>query len=527
MNTPKRKMSLPKYEKGTSSVKARIKAGLDEVEETPQDSTKPSVRMPSVRIDTPASLKSGDFSMSREVPSDTLVPITNRSPAVSLVPPTVTSIPSQPNTSKKTAAAGGTSNGLARGGTQAVAAYQKTLNNLGSNLKLDGAWGDKTQAAFEKAIADGKVNKDGTLVSKTAKPIMNLLAKQGEVKVGTTTSTAKPDVPKASTTEQPSKPQTRKVTQGKSNIDSEGNKTLPNGVVVNSNGLRIGERGADGKIVPDDDDALRNYRSDVERGSAGSIEDGRAGADLGQVISDLWRDNQDGVVKHGAMAASGAVARKLMKGGKFGKLAGAAVAIAPGLVDAGKTYLETGDAIEAEKTLLADYASTAGGALVAKGASKLRGAGVGGKISRVMKLGKEAAGAPKGIGKAIANSVDEAGESLNREMGNPSMMQAARDANNGAARVAQYNARKLKDVERLQKVDNKLAKANKIFSIDRTRELVDEEAQLAKREAEFEARYNSNQTTTHFTPNTTPSKPSNKPSKKLTRKQKQAMNLPK
>lgn len=43
--------------------------------------------------------------------------------------------------------------GLARGGTQAVADYQKMLNEKhGTNLKIDGAWGPKTQAAYENFI---------------------------------------------------------------------------------------------------------------------------------------------------------------------------------------------------------------------------------------------------------------------------------------------------------------------------------------------------------------------------------------
>jgi hypothetical protein len=40
---------------------------------------------------------------------------------------------------------------LTRGGTDKVAAYQEMLNKkLGLNLKVDGAWGPATQAAYEK-----------------------------------------------------------------------------------------------------------------------------------------------------------------------------------------------------------------------------------------------------------------------------------------------------------------------------------------------------------------------------------------
>jgi hypothetical protein len=42
--------------------------------------------------------------------------------------------------------------GLANGGTMAVAKYQEKLNKeVGSKLKLDGAWGDKTNAAYNKS----------------------------------------------------------------------------------------------------------------------------------------------------------------------------------------------------------------------------------------------------------------------------------------------------------------------------------------------------------------------------------------
>lgn len=40
--------------------------------------------------------------------------------------------------------------GLAKGGTQAVAAYQRKLNSMGAKLKVDGAWGKNTQAAFDQ-----------------------------------------------------------------------------------------------------------------------------------------------------------------------------------------------------------------------------------------------------------------------------------------------------------------------------------------------------------------------------------------
>lgn len=44
-------------------------------------------------------------------------------------------------------------NGLAVGGTEAVAKYQKMLNEkYGTNLKVDGAWGPKTQAAYEMYV---------------------------------------------------------------------------------------------------------------------------------------------------------------------------------------------------------------------------------------------------------------------------------------------------------------------------------------------------------------------------------------
>ena len=49
--------------------------------------------------------------------------------------------------------------GLARGGTQAVAAYQRKLNSMGANITVDGAWGPKTQAAMDQFQSKGTTPK--------------------------------------------------------------------------------------------------------------------------------------------------------------------------------------------------------------------------------------------------------------------------------------------------------------------------------------------------------------------------------
>lgn len=71
---------------------------------------------------------------------------------------------------------GGT--GLVRGGTQEVQNYQKMLNQkYGAGLAEDGAWGPKTQAAYEKFVTSQKTSAPKTTTS-TSKP----------------TSTAKPPI---------------------------------------------------------------------------------------------------------------------------------------------------------------------------------------------------------------------------------------------------------------------------------------------------------------------------------------------
>ena len=60
-------------------------------------------------------------------------------------------------------------NGLVRGGTQKVADYQKMLNDkYGAGLAVDGAWGPKTQAAYEKFIkGQGQGNAGGGSTAQT------------------------------------------------------------------------------------------------------------------------------------------------------------------------------------------------------------------------------------------------------------------------------------------------------------------------------------------------------------------------
>jgi len=51
---------------------------------------------------------------------------------------------------------------LVRGGTEAVANYQKFLNSKGANLEVDGAWGPLTQKAYEQLVAKPNTQKTFT-----------------------------------------------------------------------------------------------------------------------------------------------------------------------------------------------------------------------------------------------------------------------------------------------------------------------------------------------------------------------------
>ncbi|MDO7847617.1 hypothetical protein Q5H92_14710 [Hymenobacter sp. M29] len=59
---------------------------------------------------------------------------------------------------------------LVKGGTEAVAAYQRKLNSMGANLKVDGAWGSETQKAFNQF--QGK-STPKAIVRKVSKEVVN------------------------------------------------------------------------------------------------------------------------------------------------------------------------------------------------------------------------------------------------------------------------------------------------------------------------------------------------------------------
>lgn len=114
-----------------------------------------------------------------------------------------------PVTTMKAPAIKAAKSGMANGGTRAVASYQKTLNNLGYKIDVDGAWGNQTQGAFERAIKEGKVNRDGTLAGvKSSTPSRSMKAPVGRTPVapaasksvvGTATSTAKTSAAQSTT----------------------------------------------------------------------------------------------------------------------------------------------------------------------------------------------------------------------------------------------------------------------------------------------------------------------------------------
>lgn len=107
--------------------------------------------------------------------------------------------------------------GLVKGGTEAVAAYQRKLNSQGAKLTVDGAWGGKTQAAYDqfqgkpiakplsrkvsREVVSGPKGGDAPFVEQSAEgPMTSFLQRKGTTTPITSTPTPKPTVAPTSTT---------------------------------------------------------------------------------------------------------------------------------------------------------------------------------------------------------------------------------------------------------------------------------------------------------------------------------------